>query len=89
MADIERLTIALPQPMATKIRAAVAEGDYASTSEVIRDAMRLWLDRRTLRGQELEFLRKAWDEGKESGVAGAFDMEAILKEVQAEKAGRQ
>jgi len=42
MANIERMTIVVPEPMAAKIRAAVAAGDYASTSEVVRDAMRLW-----------------------------------------------
>ena len=69
MSDIERMTIVVPGPMAAKIRAAVAAGDYASTSEVFRDAMRLWSDRRAFRREELEALRSAWDAGKASGVA--------------------
>jgi antitoxin ParD1/3/4 len=35
MAEIERLTITLPSQMAAAVKAAVAGGDYASTSEVV------------------------------------------------------
>ena len=41
MAQIERLSIAIPTPMADTVRQAVEAGEYASTSEVIRDALRL------------------------------------------------
>lgn len=78
MSDIERMTVVFPQPMASRIREAVATGDYASTSEAVRDAVRLWTDRRAFRAGELEALRRAWDEGKASGVAGPFDMKAII-----------
>ncbi|WP_244936494.1 ribbon-helix-helix domain-containing protein [Methylobacterium currus] len=49
MAHIERLTVVFPEPMAAQIRAAVEAGDYASTSEAVRDAVRLWSDRRQMR----------------------------------------
>ncbi|MEG3179692.1 ribbon-helix-helix domain-containing protein [Sphingomonas sp. LT1P40] len=84
MADIERLTIVVTEPMAAKIRAAIAAGDYASTSEVVRDAMRLWSDRREFRRDELEVLREAWDSGKASGVAGPLDMKSIIREARSE-----
>lgn len=80
MPDIERMTIAVPAPMASKIKAAVASGDYASTSEVVRDAMRLWNERRELRQEEREVLRSAWDTGKASGIAGTLDMKALIAE---------
>lgn len=67
MADIERLTIALPAPMAETVRAAVEAGEYASTSEVLRDALRLWEARRELRARDAEVLRNRWDSGKASG----------------------
>ena len=86
MSNIERMTVVVPAPMAVKIRAAVATGDYASTSEVVRDAMRLWSDRRELRREELEALRNAWDAGKASGVAGPLDMKSIISEARAERA---
>jgi len=86
MANIERMTIVVPEPMAAKIRAAVAAGDYASTSEVVRDAMRLWSERREFRREELEALRHAWDEGKASGVAGPLDMKSVIAAAKAERA---
>ncbi len=86
MSNIERMTVVVPQPMAAKIRAAVASGDYASTSEVVRDAMRLWSDRREFRDEELAALRNAWDAGKASGTAGPLDMKSIIAEARTEQA---
>jgi antitoxin ParD1/3/4 len=83
MAEIERLSIALPAPMATAVRRAVEEGEYASTSEVIRDALRLWESRRQLRERDLEVLRQRWDEGKASGRAGELDMQRLIVEERA------
>ena len=33
----------------------------------------------------VEALRKAWDEGKQSGIAGRFDMRAIIRDAKIEK----
>lgn len=38
----EKLSITLPPDMVRAIKDRVAAGDYASTSEVIREAMRVW-----------------------------------------------
>jgi antitoxin ParD1/3/4 len=85
MSNIERMTVVFPEPMAAKIRAAVATGEYASTSEVVREAVRLWNGHRQLRQEEIEALRRAWDDGKASGIAGRLDMKAIIREAKAEK----
>jgi S-DNA-T family DNA segregation ATPase FtsK/SpoIIIE len=42
MSKLERLSISLTPELASLVRSAVAEGDYASTSEVIREALRDW-----------------------------------------------
>ena len=42
MSNVEKLSIALSTDMVRSIREAVGSGDYATTSEVIRDAMRVW-----------------------------------------------
>lgn len=42
MAELERLTITLTRELSETIKAAVNEGDYASASEVIREALRDW-----------------------------------------------
>ena len=57
MATIERLTITLPADMAGLVKGAVNDGDYASTSEVIREALRDWKLRRELRLGQLAELR--------------------------------
>ncbi len=85
MSNIERMTVVFPGPMADRIRAAVEKGEYASTSEVVREAVRLWTDRRDLRTRERAMLRRAWDEGKKSGAAGTYDMRKILKGLHSEK----
>jgi len=80
MANIERMTVVFPEPMAAQIRAAVEAGEYASTSEAVRDAVRLWSGRRQLREQELEQLRQAWDAGKASGVHSEMDFDQLRAE---------
>jgi antitoxin ParD1/3/4 len=62
MPTIEKLSIALPSEMATIVRHAVEVGEYASNSEVIRDALRDWTHKRNLREQGLANLRKLWQE---------------------------
>jgi antitoxin ParD1/3/4 len=45
MQNAEKLSITLPAEMVRVIRSKVATGGYSSNSEVIREAMRGWLDR--------------------------------------------
>jgi antitoxin ParD1/3/4 len=59
---VEKVTLALTPALAAAVRAAVAGGGYASTSEVVRDALRLWRRRRALEALEaleLAELRRA------------------------------
>ena len=44
-ANAEKLSITLPAEMAQVIREKVHTGAYGSNSEVIREALRCWLDR--------------------------------------------
>ena len=70
MSNIERLTIALPTELAQSVRNAVASGDYASSSEVFRDALRDWKYKRRIRQQEVESDRAAIEEGLKDLRAG-------------------
>ncbi len=63
MAAIERITITLPTDMAAAVKGAVEDGDYASTSEVIRAALRDWKIKRALQLQELAALKADIDKG--------------------------
>jgi antitoxin ParD1/3/4 len=63
MAEIERLTITLPSEMAAVVKGAVECGDYASSSEVVREALRDWKMKRALQLQELAALKADIDKG--------------------------
>ena len=63
MAEIERMTITLPSDMAAVIKGAVEGGDYASSSEVVREALRDWKMKRALQLQELAALKIDIDKG--------------------------
>lgn len=67
MATVEKITIALTPEMAGFVRKAVIAGEYASTSEAIRDAVREWKERRDLLGYTVEELRELVQQGVESG----------------------
>ena len=80
MAHVEKISIALTPELAAAVRAAVANGDYVSSSEVVREALRDWQLRRSLHQKELEDLRRLWQEGIESGHGTRADMQAIKTE---------
>ena len=79
MGRIEKISIALPEEMLQSVKEAVDSGQYASTSEVIRDALRGWQLREPLRKAEIERLRKAWEEGLASGPAKEIDFEEVKR----------
>lgn len=81
MPEIERLTITLPAEMAGLVKGAVDHGDYASTSEVIREALRDWKVKRELRLQQLAVLKAEIDRGLADVAEGRiaeFDAERII-----------
>jgi antitoxin ParD1/3/4 len=63
MAELERMTITMPSELAAVIKTAVAEGDYASTSEVVREALRDWKIKRAIRHEEIAALKADIDKG--------------------------
>ena len=63
MANLERLTITLPADMAALVKRAVAGGDYASTSDVVRETLRDWEIKAEIHRRKLEALRRDIDEG--------------------------
>ncbi len=57
MAKLERITVTMPEEMAAKMRAAVESGEYATTSEIVREALRDWEEYQERRRAKLERLR--------------------------------
>ena len=70
MAAAEKISIALPPEMVNIVRGAVATGEYASSSEVIRDALRDWTYKRNLRQQGVTELRRVWQEAVNDKTPG-------------------
>lgn len=58
MLNTEKLSITLPRDMAEMIRGKVQTGDYASNSEVIREALRLLQEHEGLKAQRLAWMRE-------------------------------
>ncbi|MEI9985299.1 MAG: ribbon-helix-helix protein, CopG family [Aliidongia sp.] len=82
MPEIERLTITLPAEMAAVVRSAVDGGDYASSSEVVREALREWKMKRMPQLQELAMLKADIDKGLSDlaeGKVQAFDTGRIVE----------
>lgn len=67
MGAVERMTITMPAELANTLRQTVAGGEYASTSEVVREALRDWTRNRDTERRELEALRAAIRTGLDSG----------------------
>ena len=85
MANVEKLSIAVTPEMAALMREVVEAGEYASTSEVVRDALRDWEYRRKQRDQAIQELRLLIQEGIDSGpsVDGEQAMAQLLADLEA------
>lgn len=60
---VTKISVSLTEEHARLVHEAVDSGDYASSSEVIREALRDWRAKR--------LLGRLWDEGLASGRADA------------------
>ena len=86
MPAVERMTITMPAELAETLRQTVAGGEYASTSEVVREALREWTRRRDVERQDLEALRVAIRAGLDSGPALPADQ--VFAELRARYAAK-
>lgn len=82
------LTISLSPQQLARLSKAVESGAYASNSEVVRDALRLWEQREELRELEIARLKQAYEEGLASGEAEELSLDDLLSRFRAKAAGR-
>lgn len=84
MSNVEKLSVAVTPEMASLMREVVEAGEYASTSEVVRAALRDWEYRRKQRELALQELRRLIQEGIDSGpsVDGEEVMARIIAELE-------
>lgn len=69
MANVEKMSVAVTQEMAAMMRRLIESGEYASASEVVREALRDWAHMRSRRDQAIDEIGRHWDAGVESGSA--------------------
>lgn len=82
MGAIERLTITLTAEMAQAVKGAVTAGEYASSSEIVREALRDWRHKRALQQRDRNALRADIQAGLDDAEAGRvrdFDAERIVQ----------
>ena len=80
MGKLERITVTMPEKMAARLRAAVDRGDYATTSEVVREALRDWGDEQQRREDENAKLRAILDKARAGGRLSAEEVFARVRE---------
>ncbi|WP_027035935.1 ribbon-helix-helix domain-containing protein [Mesorhizobium ciceri] len=80
MGNVEKMSVAVTLQQAAVMREAVEAGEYATASEIVREAVRDWLAKRELRHDDIRRLRQLWDEGKASGRPEPVDFDALRKE---------
>ena len=84
MANVEKISVSMTPQQAELLRDAVSSGAYASSSEVIREAMRDWSAKWETRKGDTERLRRLWAEGKASGEPVSVDFETLRDEARRE-----
>ncbi len=86
MTTAEKISIALPPEMVNIVRSAEATGEYASSNEVVRDALRDMTYKRCLRQQGVSGLRRVWQEtltDKTSGISPDDVLDRLGRKYQA------
>ena len=81
MSAIERLTISMPAEMAATLRRTVEGGQYASTSEIVREALRDWTQNQSNDQAKLAWLRAAVAEGDAGEGIPAEEVFAELEQL--------
>lgn len=74
------MNVSLTKDLANFVKAKVSAGRYASSSEVVREALRLMEKVERQEAEKFGLLRHAWREGVDSGEADALDFAALRKE---------
>ena len=85
---VVNMNVSLTEELANFVKAKVSGGRYASSSEVVREALRLMEKVERQEAEKLGLLRQAWREGVDSGEADALDLAALKQEARARLAAK-
>jgi len=87
MGKIEKISIALPHEMIADVKAAIKRGEYATASEVIREALRDWSLKRKVEALNVDDLRRLVQEGIDSGPS--LDAATVFARLRAKYADKK
>jgi antitoxin ParD1/3/4 len=82
MAAAEKLSITLPHDLAEMVRGKVRTGAYTSSSEVIRDALRLWQEREEILARQRGWLRNKVDRSL-ADASPSLDADDVFADLEA------
>ncbi len=71
------MNVSLPADMVEFVESEVAAGGYASSSEVVRDALRLLQHDKAAEAEKLSILRREVGIGLDAAAAGRFSSKTV------------
>ncbi len=74
------MNVSLPEELAKFVKDKVSTGRYGSSSEVVREALRLMEKTERAEAEKLALLRRSWKEGIDSDDAAEIDFAALKRE---------
>jgi antitoxin ParD1/3/4 len=77
---MSNLNVSLTDELVSFVKTKVASGRYTSSSEVVREALRIMERHEQTESERLRLLQQAWRDGIESGDFRPLDMEAVKAE---------
>ncbi|MBG0799500.1 type II toxin-antitoxin system ParD family antitoxin [Methylocystis sp. L43] len=80
------MNVSLTDELADFVKAKVAGGRYSSSSEVVREALRMMEKSERQEAEKLRLLQEAWRQGVNSGDVGELDFSELKKEARARRA---
>ena len=83
------ISISLTPELIGLIKTKVESGRYSSTSEVVREALRLLERADQQEAERVKVLRRAWREGIDSGDTGETNFAELRKSAKSERAARK
>lgn len=89
MGNLERITVTMPEEMAAKLRAAVEAGEYATTSEIVREALRGWGDEQDRRADYDRAMRALLEKARQGPRFPAEEVFARVRKRIAEVAAEE
>lgn len=83
------MNVSLTDELAEFVKGKVSSGRYTSSSEVVREALRLLEKADQQEAEKLRWLQKAWQDGIDSGDAGELDFAALKQEARTRLAAKK